>query len=225
MLLAAALSACAPRRLQLPSGDGEPFPAFAEAAREATAGCRDVRTIAAELGISGTRRRAEAAGPGDGRASPRPTASAWRARRRSVRPSSSSRPTAARATLLLPRDNRVATRRVAGRHPRRAGRPRPRPGRPARDTLRLRRARPAAVARTLVLGRTGRGSISPGGVVALPATRRPAAVAGCAPAPGRALRRRVRGRRGRDCRRRSVSPLRADAPAPPTSGSRCRRSR
>jgi hypothetical protein len=53
ILASVAASACAPGRIELPSGDGEPFPAFAEAARDATTVCRAVRTITAELGISG----------------------------------------------------------------------------------------------------------------------------------------------------------------------------
>ncbi len=108
MLLAAALSACAPRRLQLPSGDGEPFPSFPEASREATAGCRDVRTIAAELGISGSA----------GGQKLRGRATAGIAAPDSIRLEGTApfgppvfilAADGARATLLLPRDNRVAS--------------------------------------------------------------------------------------------------------------------
>lgn len=53
LLALSALSACGPRRLTLPSGDGEPFPAYLDAAREATAACRGVRSLSVELGISG----------------------------------------------------------------------------------------------------------------------------------------------------------------------------
>jgi hypothetical protein len=108
VLLAAALPACAPRRLQLPSGDGEPFPAYADAFREATAGCRDVRTISAELGISG---RA-------GGQKLRGRATAGIAAPASIRLEGTApfgppvfvlAADGARATLLLPRDNRVAS--------------------------------------------------------------------------------------------------------------------
>ena len=48
-----ALGACAPKRPSLPSGSGSPFPGFAAAYDEATAGCRDARTVVAVLGLSG----------------------------------------------------------------------------------------------------------------------------------------------------------------------------
>ena len=50
-LLAAA--GCAPRRLALPSGDGTPFPGYEQAFDEASSGCRQVRTLTAELAVSG----------------------------------------------------------------------------------------------------------------------------------------------------------------------------
>jgi hypothetical protein len=54
VLLAVALAgACAPHRLQLPSGDGGAFPGYEQAWDEATRGCRDVRSLSAELSISG----------------------------------------------------------------------------------------------------------------------------------------------------------------------------
>jgi outer membrane lipoprotein-sorting protein len=47
-------SACGPKALVLPQGPGQPFPEYQEAFAAATAGCRDVRTLTAELGVSGT---------------------------------------------------------------------------------------------------------------------------------------------------------------------------
>jgi hypothetical protein len=52
-LLAVLAGACAPPRLQLPSGDGEAFPEYGQAWDEAARGCRDVRSLSAELAISG----------------------------------------------------------------------------------------------------------------------------------------------------------------------------
>jgi outer membrane lipoprotein-sorting protein len=48
-----AVSACGPRHVTLPSGDGTPFPGFAEAYQHATAQCRGARTIAATVNLSG----------------------------------------------------------------------------------------------------------------------------------------------------------------------------
>jgi hypothetical protein len=44
---------CAPRLVSLPSGAGSPFPEFAAAWEQATDACRNTRTIAAVLAISG----------------------------------------------------------------------------------------------------------------------------------------------------------------------------
>jgi outer membrane lipoprotein-sorting protein len=44
---------CAARRLELPSGTGAPFPAFDAAFEEATAGCRAIDTMTAEVAVSG----------------------------------------------------------------------------------------------------------------------------------------------------------------------------
>ncbi len=51
ILLAA--GACAPKPLALPSGAGVPFPEAEDALAAATAACRDVRSASAELGLSG----------------------------------------------------------------------------------------------------------------------------------------------------------------------------
>jgi len=45
--------ACAPKPVTLPSGTGVPYPGFNEPLAAATASCRDVRSITAELGLSG----------------------------------------------------------------------------------------------------------------------------------------------------------------------------
>lgn len=46
-------SACAARRLTLPTGPGTPFPDFSTAYEEATSGCRNVRSMVASLSLSG----------------------------------------------------------------------------------------------------------------------------------------------------------------------------
>jgi hypothetical protein len=106
-LMAVAASGCAPHRLELPSGDGQPFPSFADAVREATASCRDVRTITAELGIAGR--------AGGHRVRGRATAGlALPAGVRLEGTAPFGPPVfilaslGSQATLLLPRDNRVA---------------------------------------------------------------------------------------------------------------------
>jgi hypothetical protein len=47
------LAACTPRRPTLPSGSGTPFAGAPAAYEEAVRGCRDARTVLAELGLSG----------------------------------------------------------------------------------------------------------------------------------------------------------------------------
>ena len=47
------VSACAPKAPALPSGGGAPFPDAASAYAEATSQCRGVRTLSAELALSG----------------------------------------------------------------------------------------------------------------------------------------------------------------------------
>ena len=49
----ALLAACAPKPIALPSGAGTPYPAYADALASATTTCRDARELTAELGISG----------------------------------------------------------------------------------------------------------------------------------------------------------------------------
>lgn len=106
LLLAAA--ACAPRGLTLPSGTGEPFAGFRQATDEASAGCRSVRGLAAELGISG---RA-------GSEKLRGRVTAGIAAPASIRLEGTApfgppvfilAAAGADATLLLPRDNRILT--------------------------------------------------------------------------------------------------------------------
>ena len=100
------LDGCATRRLPLPSGPGTPFPDYASAFDEASRRCRDVRSLTAELAVSGrvgTRRL-------------RGRVLAGLARPSSVRlegvapfgpPAFILTATDDRSTLLLPRDDRV----------------------------------------------------------------------------------------------------------------------
>lgn len=48
-----AIAGCGPRALTLPSGDGEPFPDYQAAYEQASAGCRQARTLTAEISVSG----------------------------------------------------------------------------------------------------------------------------------------------------------------------------
>jgi hypothetical protein len=52
-LVAGVVAGCAGHTVSLPTGEGEPFPEYAEAWHEATGSCRAVRSLAAELSISG----------------------------------------------------------------------------------------------------------------------------------------------------------------------------
>jgi outer membrane lipoprotein-sorting protein len=108
LLLTAGAGGCAPRRLPLPSGEGEAFPEYQRAFDEASRGCRDVRSWSAELAISGRaggeklrgRVLAGIAAPG-------------RLRLEAVAPFGPPvfilAADGTSATLLLPRDNRVLT--------------------------------------------------------------------------------------------------------------------
>jgi hypothetical protein len=53
LLMLTAVSACAPKPVALPSGDGVPETNFEQPLATATSACRDVRAITAELGLSG----------------------------------------------------------------------------------------------------------------------------------------------------------------------------
>ncbi len=108
MCLAAALAvgACAPRPLELPSGPGTPFADADAAYTEATRGCAGVRTLTAEIALSGKA----------GRTRLRGRVLAGLERPDSVRlegiapfgaPVFIFAAKGGRATLLLPRDNRV----------------------------------------------------------------------------------------------------------------------
>jgi hypothetical protein len=52
-LLAGGLTACAPHTVSLPTGEGNPFPDYVQAWRQATNQCRGVHALSAELSISG----------------------------------------------------------------------------------------------------------------------------------------------------------------------------
>jgi hypothetical protein len=53
LVFAVFATACGPRRLALPAGPGTPFTDFTPILEQATAGCRQVRTLTAELALSG----------------------------------------------------------------------------------------------------------------------------------------------------------------------------
>ena len=53
VVVALFVSSCAPRLLQLPTDPGTPAPNFAQAYADATTACRGVKTLTAELGLSG----------------------------------------------------------------------------------------------------------------------------------------------------------------------------
>jgi hypothetical protein len=108
LLAAAAATACAPARLQLPSGDGDPFPSYAEAAREATAACREVRTLSAELGLSGRAGSQKLRGHATVGLSA-PASLRLEGAAPFGPPAFILTADSARATLLLPRDNRTLT--------------------------------------------------------------------------------------------------------------------
>lgn len=108
VIVAALASACAGKRTPLPTGPATAFPGFAEAYEQATADCRDVKSITASLGLSGRAGSTRLGGRIDaGLAFPSGI------RLELFPPLSFGKPAiilAARddnATLLLPRDNRV----------------------------------------------------------------------------------------------------------------------
>jgi outer membrane lipoprotein-sorting protein len=53
LALAAALTACAPKAPALPTGTGTPFAGYAAAYEEATASCREIKTLTASMAMSG----------------------------------------------------------------------------------------------------------------------------------------------------------------------------
>lgn len=53
ILAAVAVSGCAPKAPALPSGPGTPFSDYTAAYEQATAGCRDIKTITASMAMSG----------------------------------------------------------------------------------------------------------------------------------------------------------------------------
>ena len=104
--LALAITACAPRRISLPSGAGTPFPGFDSGYRQATADCAGVQSLSAALALSGRAGRTKLRGRIDaGFAAPSDI------RLEGVAPFG--KPvfvlvsSAAATTLVLPRDKRV----------------------------------------------------------------------------------------------------------------------
>jgi outer membrane lipoprotein-sorting protein len=108
LLLTAGEGACAQRSVRLPSGDGDTLPGYQQTLEEAIGGCRDVRSMSAELSISGRARGEKLRGRVmAGLAAP------GRIRLEGVAPFGPPvfilAAGATTATLLLPRDNRVLT--------------------------------------------------------------------------------------------------------------------
>jgi hypothetical protein len=106
LIVALAAAACAPRPLALPSGPGAPFADAQAAYAEATRACAGVRTLTAEMGLSGKAGRTKLRG--------RVLAGLERpdaVRLEGVAPFGAPvfifAAKGGRATLLLPRDNRV----------------------------------------------------------------------------------------------------------------------
>jgi outer membrane lipoprotein-sorting protein len=105
-IITSAASACAPKPPSLPSGPGTPFDGYAAAYLEATAGCRDVKTITASMSLSGKAGTTKLRGRIDGG-----FAQPGRLRLEGIPPFG--RPVfvlvadGPRATLVLPRDERV----------------------------------------------------------------------------------------------------------------------
>ena len=54
MLVALLSTSCGARLMKLPAGPGSPAPDMSQVLSEATAGCRDVTTLTAEVGVSGS---------------------------------------------------------------------------------------------------------------------------------------------------------------------------
>jgi hypothetical protein len=108
VLALAAAGACAPRGLQIPTGEGDIFPGYQQAFEDAARGCRSVRSLSAELAISGRaggdrlRGRVLAGLAAPGRIRLEGAAPFGQPVFILVANGSS-------ATLLLPRDNRVLT--------------------------------------------------------------------------------------------------------------------
>jgi outer membrane lipoprotein-sorting protein len=102
----AALAACAPKAPVLPGGASSPFPEFASAYHQATAACRDVKTLTASMAMSGKAGTTKLRGRVDaGFAAPA------RARLEGIAPFG--KPVfilvadGSKGTLVLPRDERV----------------------------------------------------------------------------------------------------------------------
>lgn len=106
MVLAVSVFACAARPLELPSGEGAPFPAFRAAFDEAAASCRGVRTWTAEIALAGRAGRMKIRGRAFAGLAP-PGALRLEALAPFGQPIFVLVARAGEATLLLPRDRRV----------------------------------------------------------------------------------------------------------------------
>src|SRR5215204_4170134 len=104
--LAAALPACAPKRIELPTGAGTPYPEAARVYAEAVKECRGVRTMQATLGLSGKAGTTSLRGNVDA-GFEAPDKIRLEGRHPLGRPVFILVSTGPQATLYLPRDNRV----------------------------------------------------------------------------------------------------------------------
>lgn len=106
LLTAASLSACAPKRINLPTGAGTPYPDAARVYAEAVKDCRGVKTMQATLGLSGRAGSTTLRGNVDaGFAAP--DRIRLEGRHPLGRPVFILVATGAKSTLLMPRDDRV----------------------------------------------------------------------------------------------------------------------
>ena len=104
--MALIVSACAPHRLELPSGTGTPMPNAAAAYETAVKDCRGVRTLRATLGLSGKAGSTSLRGNVDG-GFEAPDKIRLEGRHPLGRPVFILVAAGTQATLYLPRDNRV----------------------------------------------------------------------------------------------------------------------
>ncbi len=106
LLAAATAAACGRKAPSFPTGSGPPFPAFASAYDQATAGCRGVKTMTASMALSGKAGRTKLRGRIDaGFAAPAKVRLEGRAP--FGRPVFVLTSDGGSATLVLPRDDRV----------------------------------------------------------------------------------------------------------------------
>jgi hypothetical protein len=101
-------SACGPRAVSFPTGHGTPFPEFASAYEQATAACRAAKTVTVSMALSGRAGRTKLRGRIDAGFAP-PGKMRLEGRAPFGRPVFVLTADDDRATLVLPRDERVLT--------------------------------------------------------------------------------------------------------------------